>query len=84
MSERLRRTASIRLAADLAALNASEFEVVGHMLVSAVEGQSLVHRGLNPQAKPVGYASGQRKLHHIGHRKVHHPEGGFTVVRCGR
>ncbi|MDD3695028.1 MAG: hypothetical protein PHG44_03570 [Lentisphaeria bacterium] len=55
MSDRLKRLAAVKLADNLANLNASELELVGHMLVSAIEGRILVHRGLNAQAKPVGY-----------------------------
>ncbi len=54
-NERLRRVAVQKLAGDLASLNATEFEIVGHMLVSAIEGRPLLHRGLNSNAQPVGY-----------------------------
>jgi len=55
MNERIRRRAVDQLSIDINYLTPSEFEMVGHMLVSAIEDRPLVHRGLNPQAKPVGY-----------------------------
>ena len=43
------------LAKDIEQLDAGGIEYVVNCLLQAIEGVSLIHRGLNPDGKPVGY-----------------------------
>jgi len=55
IEETLRRQAVNKIIADVKGLTAEELENVGHGLISILENQNLIHRGLNKKGKPVGY-----------------------------
>ncbi len=55
IEETLKRQAINKIIADLKGLTAAELEIVGHGLISILENQNLIHRGLNKEGKPVGY-----------------------------
>lgn len=55
IEETLKRQAINKIIADVKGLTAAELEIVGHGLISILENQNLIHRGLNKEGKPVGY-----------------------------
>lgn len=53
--QKLKQAAVSALVKDIEQLDATGIEYVGHCLLQAIEGVSLIHRGLNTDGKPVGY-----------------------------
>lgn len=53
--QKRKQSAVADLADDIENLDAAGIEYVGHCLVQVIEGESLIHRGLNRDGKPVGY-----------------------------
>lgn len=45
----------LKLIDEVRALDASDLELIGHNMVALLEGQNLIHHGLNKNYKPVGY-----------------------------
>jgi tetratricopeptide (TPR) repeat protein len=43
------------LISEIVAMGAGDLELVGHALIEHIEGQRLIHRGLNKDYRPVGY-----------------------------
>ncbi|MDO7900653.1 tetratricopeptide repeat protein [Pseudomonas sp. K1(2024)] len=55
MSELIKKRVVKDLIDELADLDATGLELVGHKVIETLEGQTLVHHGINKDYKPVGY-----------------------------
>ena len=53
IEEKLRKQAIKKIIDDLQELGPAEMEYIGHAIISILENQILIHRGLNKNGKPV-------------------------------
>ncbi len=53
--EHIKKRIILDLIDEIVVMGASELELVGHAVIELIEGQSLIHHGLNPSYRPVGY-----------------------------
>ena len=53
--QKMKQAAVKSLERDVANLDASDLEILGHRIVELLEEKQLIHRGLNRDGKPVGY-----------------------------
>jgi len=55
MSELIKKRVVRDLIDELAYIDATSLELVGHKVIETLENKSLVHHGINKDYKPVGY-----------------------------
>lgn len=53
--QKLKQAAVNQIEQDLASIGSADLEFVGHSLIKLLEDRDMIHRGLNRDAKPVGY-----------------------------